>query len=441
MPGARPVAEWHDPSRRIFYGWGIVGASFFGLALSQSPIAFITLSVFMKPLGQAFGWGRGPVSLALSVGALTLALATPMAGLLVDRFGARRIMVPSIVGLGLLMSSLYFLSGSLVHFYAIYFLIGVIGSGANNVTFMRVISAWFDRNRGLALGIASSGVTVGSAALAYFAQRLIDGFGWRVAYLGLGALVLFVGLPVVAIFIRERPPEMGPEKGSATWRPEGGTSIRTPLGMTTVDALREPTSWGMILIGFLVAVSLNGAEIHMIPLLTDRGISPDTATGLFALILGVFSTIGRLGTGWLFDRFFAPRVALVVFLLSGVGLTCVLVSNALWPCFIMVTLLGLGAGSESDVLGYLTGRYFGLKAFGQIYGLVFAGFMVGTAIGPYLFGLLFDLSHSYRVPLAISIGLILAMCAVLAMLPKFPDFAAGAENETRDAEFPPVPVN
>jgi MFS family permease len=424
VDGAQSIAAQPVPSRLFFYGWRIIGASFVGLAMCQSPIAFITLGVFMKPLGESFGWGRGSISLALSVGAIALAAVTPLVGLIIDRVGARRVMIPSMIGFGLLMASLYFLTNSLLHFYVIYLLLGVVGAGANNVSFVRVISTWFNKTRGLALGIASCGVMLGATAATYFAQRVIDGYGWRVAYLGLGATVLLIGVPIVAIFIRNKPSDVGLEPEVAARHELSSMNAGAELGMTTAQALRRPMVWVMILLGFLVAVSLHGVQIHMLPLLTDRGIGPDTATGLFTMIAGVSSIIGRMGVGGLFDRFFAPHVALITFLLSALGLCFILFSNTAWPCLIAIFLLGLGTGAESDVLGYLTGRYFGLKAFGQIYGLVFAGFMVGTAVGPYLFGLAYDFLHSYEIAIMISIALILVMCALLAMLPKFPDLTA-----------------
>ncbi|MGH6992030.1 MAG: MFS transporter [Caulobacteraceae bacterium] len=412
--------------------WRMVAVSWVGLACCQSPIAFLTLGVFMKPLGHAFGWGRGPVSLALSAGAITLAVITPLVGSLIDRVGARKVMIPSMIGFGLLMASLFFLTDSLLHFYAIYLLLGIVGAGANNVAFMRVISAWFNRRRGLALGIASTGVTLGSAGAAYFAQRLIDAYGWRAAYLGLGAFVLLIGVPVVALFIRERPSDLGLEPEEAASENLVTISAGVELGQTIGEALRRPIVWAMIFLGFLIAVSLHGVQIHLVPLLTDRGIRPDVAAGLFTLIAGLTSTVGRMGVGGLFDRFFAPRVAMCAFLLPAIGLAFVLVSKAQWPCYVMVALMGLGSGSESDVLGYLSSRYFGLKAFGQLYGLVFGGFMVGTAIGPWAYGVLYDRTHSYRIAFAISIALILVMCGLLASLPKFPDLTEGESEAGRE---------
>src|SRR5215472_18811044 len=161
------------------YRWYICAASFVGLMVCQSPAVFLSFGVFIKPLASAFGWERGPISLALSFAAISLALVSPLAGSLVDRFGARRVLLPSMISFGLLMGSLYFLSGSLVQFYAFYVLLGIVGAGANNVSFMRVITAWFGRLCGRALGVASSGVTMGAAVLSFVAQLCISHFGWR----------------------------------------------------------------------------------------------------------------------------------------------------------------------------------------------------------------------------------------------------------------------
>lgn len=424
----------------IYYGWWIVAASFVGLALCQSPIAFLTLGVFMKPLGASFGWGRGAVSLALSAGALTLAFITPVMGTLIDRFGARRIMIPSMIGFGLLMASLYFLTASLLHFYAVYLALGIVGAGANNVSYMRVISAWFSKRRGLALGLASSGVPLGQAGATLLAQKLIDLYGWRSAYLGLGALVLFVGVPIVAWIIRERPADMGLDARAVAFE---GTTTRSESvlpGLSLSEALASPVLWAMVGLGFLIAVSLHGIQIHMVPLLTDRGISADMAAGGFALLSGVSAVIGRMGVGWLFDRFFAPRVTMVAFLLPAAAMVMFVLSSSVWTAVALACLMGLGSGAESDVLGYLTSRYFGLRSFGQLYGYVFGGFMIGTAIGPYLFGAAFDWTHSYTVAIYISVSLILLMCGILALMPRFPSFKIPAP-EPPETGYEPIPLD
>jgi MFS family permease len=396
------------------YRWYVCAASFVGLMVCQSPAIFLSFGVFMKPLAAAFGWERGPMSLALSFCAISLALVSPVAGSLIDRFGARRVLLPSMIGFGLLIASLYFLNGSLLQFYVLYIVLGIVGAGANNVSFMRVITAWFGRLRGRALGIASSGVAMGAAVLSFIAQQCISRFGWRAGYLGIAAVILFVAAPLVALIIRDRPSDLGlePEAGAGQTQERG----QVPLG----EVLRRPLAWALVLLGFLVAVSMHGGQVHMVPLMTDRGISPALAAGGMAFLMAVSSVIGRMGIGTLFDYFFAPRISIFAFLAAACGLILMMVSNATWPCYVFAITMGFGSGAESDVLGYLTSRYFGLKAFGRVYGLVFGGFMLGTAVAPYFFGAIFDRTGSYQAALGISAALILVLCAVLALLPRFP---------------------
>jgi MFS family permease len=396
------------------YRWYICAASFVGLLVCQSPAVFLSFGVFMKPLAAAFGWERGPMSLALSFCAISLALVSPLAGSLIDRFGARRVLLPSMISFGLVLASLYFLSGSLLQFYALYILLGIVGAGANNVAFMRVITAWFGRLRGRALGIASSGVTMGAAVLSFIAQLCISQFGWRAGYLGIAAVILLVAVPIVALVIRDRPADLGLESEASAG--EMDKHVQVPL----TELLRRPIAWVLVLIGFLVAVSMHGSQVHMVPIMTDRGMSPLFAAGGMAFLMAVSSVIGRISVGALFDYFFAPRVAILAFLVAAGGVLLMMLSKAIWPCYVFVITMGFGSGAESDVLGYLTSRYFGLRAFGRVYGMVFAGFMFGTALAPYFFGAIFDRTGNYRAAFAVSAVLILMLCLVLALLPRFP---------------------
>jgi MFS family permease len=149
--------------------------------------------------------------------------------------------------------------------------------------------------------------------------------------------------------------------------------------------------------------------------------------------MAVSSVIGRVSIGALFDYFFAPRISIFAFLAAACGLVLMMVSNATWPCYVFAITMGFGSGAESDVLGYLTSRYFGLKAFGRVYGLVFAGFMLGTAVAPYFFGAIFDRTGNYQVALGVSAALILVLCVVLALLPRFPPLNSSVLEEPAPA--------
>jgi MFS family permease len=168
---------------RVFYGWWVVLAAGIGLSVHFGPIIAVTFGVFLKPLSQEFGWSRAEISLAVSVSTLALSVAGPLIGRLVDRLGARRVIVPSVLIFGLGVMSFYFLSPNLWHFYAIYLLIGIVGGGTAPVPYSKVIACWFDKKRGLALGLAVAGSPLGAFITPPLAQALITGVGWRQAYI------------------------------------------------------------------------------------------------------------------------------------------------------------------------------------------------------------------------------------------------------------------
>ena len=416
------------PKRSHYYGWYIVAASVIGVALSQAPIAYLSLGVFMIPLQQSFGWARGTVSLGLSVGALSLALSMPLVGRLVDRHGARRVLLPSMAMFSVAMMSLYFLTGSLWHYLGMFALIGIVGSGSNTMTYARVLSSWFDRLRGTALGFAMSGIGLGSALSPVIAQAIINGHGWRLAYLGLGLMVLVVGWPIEYFVIRDSPQSVGLRQDGEAGRVrhpidpiELGEAALAPVGMTRRDAVRTREFWMLMAIFFIVALTVHGLQIHLAPLLRDNGLSADAAAGAAGLA-GAAIFFSRIAVGYLLDKFFAPRVGFFVFLCPLVAMALVGHANTVAPALVSATLLGVGSGAESDLMAYLVSRYFGIRCFAEIYGYTYGALMLGTAIGPYLWGLTFDIYHSYQPALWAALGGVGLICLLLLQFSRFPDW-------------------
>jgi sugar phosphate permease len=295
-------------SGKVFYGWWVVLASGVGLAMHFGPIIVATFGVFLKPLSQEFGWNRAQISLAFSLATLVATVAVPLVGRLVDRFGARRVILPAVLLFGLSVLSLSFLSGHLWHFYAIYLLMGVVGSGTTPVPYAKVISRWFDRKRGLALGLAVAGSALGGTLMPTVAQALIAAVGWRQAYVLLGLIVMGVAIPVVGLLLKETPQMMGLEPDGETVRPaEVSKQHGTEGGLSFQEARHTSTFWFMVGAFFLVSVSFHGYIIHLVPLLTDRGLSAQSAA-LTVSLAGGAALIGRGGIGYLLDRFFAPYV-------------------------------------------------------------------------------------------------------------------------------------
>ncbi|WP_269758612.1 MFS transporter [Variovorax sp. E3] len=408
------------PANHLLHpSWRMAAIAFIGMAFGQTSMTFLTFGTFMKPLGEEFGWSRGQAAVALSIISVVLLIFTPFAGRLIDRLGARRVLLPSMAGLGLVLCTMYFLTDSLAHFYLMFAILGIVGVAANNVSYVRVLTAWFTTRRGLAIGIASAGTAAGQSIGIGLAQYLIGDYGWRIAYVGLGLAVLLVGLPIVALFLRDLPKNVGLTPYAKPTH--GGAVIDAGFSIERKDALRMPVFWALLAISFLMASALHGIQIHFVPMLLDAGINPGQVAGVIVSLLTFGAVIGRIVTGMLFDRFFAPRVAMFVFMLPLIGLFFVLENVGLWGLYAGALFFGIGLGSESDVLGYFTSRYFGLKSMGELYGLVFGAFMGGTALGPVLYGVMQSHYGNYRVALFCSIGMLAAVCLLCAMLPRFKD--------------------
>jgi MFS family permease len=191
--------------RRLFRGWWIVIVSIAGLSFSTGTMLIYTFGVFAKPLASELKSSRSSIALAVSLADLGVMFAAPAAGRLADRYGARGVIVTSLIGLSACLIGLAFLQPPLWHFYALYAVAGLIGVATTPVTYSRVIANWFDRKRGLALGLGNSGVGLGAFITPSLAQFLIDRSGWRIAYLGLACACLAIALPVVWIFLRGTP--------------------------------------------------------------------------------------------------------------------------------------------------------------------------------------------------------------------------------------------
>lgn len=410
--GGKHFLEMKRP--RIFFGWWIVAVAATGLAFGYGPVIVYTFSVFFKPVSEEFQWTRAETSLAFSLSLTLMIVAMPVIGRLVDRYGARRVILPAAAVLGVSLISFSIPSLGQWHFYGVYLILGLIGAGTTPVPYNSVLSHWFDKKRGLALGLATIGIGVSTVIMPSLAHALITRFGWRGAYALLGVFVIVVTIPVVGFFLKETPQMMGLSVDAA----EGSAEIVRESdaerpGISAKDARRSSTFWIMCVSFFLISVSINGCLIHLIPILTDRGISSQRAA-LAASLLGGATLIGRAGTGYLLDRFFASHVA--VWFFAGTALGVVLLSTGVagLPVMVAAILLGLGNGAEADIMAYQMSRYFGLRAFAEIYSYILAAYTLGGVVGPLLMGIGFDSTGSYQ--LILMLFLVAVVASVVLML-------------------------
>jgi MFS family permease len=405
MPNAQPAAAptEFDPG---YYGWRVVLAACLGVMAGFGSLFVYTFAVFVKPLGAEFAWSREAVSLGFGLAAITLGLISPLLGRWLDRFGPRRIILPCMTVFACAIASLSLLRSGIWQFYATCIVIGLVGNGAAHLAYSRSISTWFEKRLGTALAFVMVGAGLGAMILPVVAQAIISRAGWRAAYLSLGALALLLGLPLSWRYVRERglvKPESAPVEHS---------------GMTWQQGLHSFAFWIIVAVLFVSSISMNGAITHLSALLTDRGITASDAA-LCASVLGGSSLLGRIGVGWLLDRFFGARVALVVNLSTAAGIFLLARASAFPAACVATALIGIGAGGEAAITPYLLTRYFGLRAFSTLYGLTWTFYAAAGAIGPVILGRAFDLTGSYVSLLTVLAAALSFAAALNLFLPKY----------------------
>ncbi len=389
-----------------YYGWRVVLAACLGVMAGFGSLFVYTFAVFVKPLSAAFGWNRQAISLGFGLAAITLGLFSPLLGRWIDRLGPRRIILPCMTVFGCAIASLALLRSELWQFYATCIVLGLVGNGAAHLAYSRSISTWFQQRLGTALAFVMVGAGLGAMILPVFAQAIITRAGWRAAYLSLGALALLLGLPLSWRYVRER---------GLVHRESAPVSHS---GMTWQQGLRSYVFWIIVAILFVSSISMNGAITQLSALLTDRGISPQDAA-LCASVLGGSSLLGRIGVGWLLDRFFAARVAFLVNLSTAAGIFLLAHAKSFSAGCLAAALIGIGAGGEAAITPYLLTRYFGLRSFSTLYGLTWTFYAAAGAIGPVILGRAYDSTGSY-VSLLVALAAVLSVAAALNLfLPRY----------------------
>ena len=384
-----------DSAEGSVRSWLVPVGGALALIVGNGPISVFAFGVFMGPLQSEFGWSRASLGLATALCALVSALSLPFVGLLMDKFGVRRVLAVAICLFGLNVAAIGQTS-SLVWFIVLTAFTGATGAAQSPIGYVKSIASHFDRRRGLAIGIAMSGIGLGTALVPQYVQWLIGAFGWRMGYLGLGAAIVVVALPAVGLLLRE-PRVISNQPGSSSQGP----------GLSLHQAVALRSFWCIAGAVLLVSIAVNGALVHVVPLLVDLGWTPGSAARVLAAA-GVAGLTGRLLAGYLMDRLFAAYVASTFFATAIVGLY--LLGSHSNPVLGMVAI-GLAAGAEIDMVGFFVSRYFGMKRFGQLYGVFFSIFAIGAGLGPLLLGAAFTRFHSYEGGF-IGCGLALAIASV-----------------------------
>lgn len=395
-------------------------AAMVGVACGASPIPFNTIPLVMGPMHAEFGWDFAALSLGIAIYGMIGALLAPVYGAAADRYGVRPVALLSTLAFGLVFAAFFFMPGSLSGYYALCVALGLVAIGSTPVTWSRAVSMWFARNRGLALGLMLVGTSIAGMAVPQIAQATIANVGWRYAFLVLACLPLLIGLPLGLAWFREPRPEE---------RPAGIADASGRIaGLTLKQALRGHRFYVLWVSILLIALAYGGVYIHMAQIVQLHGYGAGTAATVISIMaFGILG--GRLIVGLLFDRFWAPGVAVPMLILPALACWMLMGTATALPLLIVAALmLGFAAGGESDVIAFMSARYFGMASYGRIYGLVYVPFGLGSAISPTIYGAVRDATGSYDTALLGAGALFVVGAVMLLALGRYPDFTTAPKE-------------
>jgi OFA family oxalate/formate antiporter-like MFS transporter len=396
-------------------GWRIVAASMVGIACGSSPVPFTSIGQLIGPVHEDLGWSVGQVSLAITVFGLCASGMAPIVGGLADRIGVRKVALASLALFGVTFACIALTPANVVAWWLAWGLSGLVSVGSGALSWTRGIGLWFLRQRGLALGVALLGTSLTGFFMPQFAGWAIDRFGWRSMFPMLALLPLALALPIVWLWFREPKSED---------RPAGVFAGGKPVGLSVAEAIRGYRFWVMIASILMIALAYAGMFVHMQQIVELAGYSRVEARNVVSS-MALAILIGRVGTGFFLDRFWAPLVTLPVLSLPAVA--CILLAGdsiTLPIAYLCAFSVGLASGAETDMIAYMASRYFGMASYGRIYGLLFLPFGIASAVSPSLYGWARDVTGGYDAPLHVATVLFVAGAAILLLLGRYPTFAS-----------------
>ena len=392
----------------FYYGWVVVGASGTAVFARMAP-AITTLTVFIYPMSQELGWSRTLISGAVSAGALSSIVLSPVIGWAIDRFGSRPVLVSGVLTVGASMISMAWATLPAT-FYLAYAAARVVFHTASPIGASTVVSRWFIRMRGRAIGVVFFCGAIGGVVFTMTAAVVIDSFGVEAAWISLGVIVLAVAFLPNVLLVAERPEVFGlkpdgdtdttdyPHRGQQIGA--SATAVADSDSWTIAQATRTLAFWILVLTGFATFFVHAGVNVHIAAYLQDKGLSLTNAAAVVTASW-VVSAAGSVAWGWLLER--APaRVLYAVMLAMLAGSVLLLFSASnIGGALAAAALIGLVAAGGNITPAVMYADYYGGASLGKIRGMGEIGVLVGQSTGPLLAGVVFDLRGSYTLILII----------------------------------------
>lgn len=411
MSSKSALLEWRG-------GWAVVVAGLFGNMLLN--VGFMSMGTFMSPLENAFGWSRAEISSGFGLYAIAGIILSPLVGILIDKWGVARVAVPGSLLVGVTFSLFATSNGSLSYWMLLWLLFASANQLIMITVFSAAVAGVFVVGRGLALSVMMLGSGLAAMVMPVIANQLMEHYDWRTAFIcmGLGwgsgvALICFLALG----------------KRSVT-RPAAGGGQPMATGMTVREGLLSIRYAKLAVVAFIVNMLSLALTVHLIPVLTASGVSRDAAIWITG-IYGVTMIAGKIAGGVLIDRLPVKPVT-TAWLAIMVGSFVILrfPGDAIVSRIVAVTLFGLASGGLAPVIPYLVSRYFGLRSFGRLFGLLASAYALALAVGPFIAGLIYDQTQSYNLLLAGALPALAVAALLILTLGDYPDFDREAARKT-----------
>jgi MFS family permease len=416
---ASAAAEWRAH-------WTVVLAA--GAGVSLSAVSTSSLGVMMEPLEQEFGWSRTQISLGISLVSFIAMTFATFVGLAIDRVGARVVGITAAVTMCSGVALMSTVAGSLWQWWGLWVVVG-LSAAAMPTVWITPISRLFQSGRGLAVAITLSGSGISTSLVPIIANRLLESYGWRGAYLGLGAIWAVVVIPLLVLFLRGNPaPSPAAAPGSPTAKPASEPLAELP-GLTARQGFTSPKFYKLALAAFLSMSAGVALIINLVPVLRFTGLTPATAAAV-AGIIGVATITGRIIGGWLLDRMAASTIA-ALSCAGAIVLPVLLLAmpGSAWAAAIGVGIYGLMGGAKVPAVAYLASKHFGARAFGTLYGATNTVIALGVGLGPLIANFVYDLTSSYAPVMWTTVPFMALAALVYLSLGPYPDFTE-PENKT-----------
>ncbi len=391
-------------------------------------------TAFFEPIAAEFGWSYTQISVAASIRGVEAGLLSPLMGILIDRWGPRRLVFGGTVMVGLAM---IFLSGvdSLAMFYVGFAAIAFGISGTSPTVVMTTMANWFRKRMGLVSGIIGSGFAIGGLLIP-LVVLFIDNFGWRTALIGLGILIMVICLPL-SLLLRHEPEPYGylpdGEKNPQTTDSQGRVKDRAPeVSIGRKQALLSRTFWHLGLAMTFSYFALVSITTHIMPYFDSIGM-PRATAGLLATGAPLISIAGRVASGWLGDKYNVKVVTTVFFLVLALGMVCFIFATgeAIWMIIPAIILYGIGWGGNFTLRAPLLREYFGRGNYGFIFGIMIGLVTLGGIAGPLFAGWIYDTFASYRLAWIAFAVLVFVSTIIIATTPPVNNSSVIDPCETR----------